>query len=65
MSADPALVFVDAHILVYAYDKSTGQKRERARSLLAEFWKAVEEQPRAKAMAKDLRVGRGSGQSKR
>ena len=38
MSADPPLVFVDTNLLVYAYDRSAGQKRERARSLLDRLW---------------------------
>jgi len=38
MSADPPLVFVDTNLLVYAYDRSAGQKRERARALLDRLW---------------------------
>jgi len=38
MSADPARVFVDTNVLVYAYDKSAGEKWERARSILSELW---------------------------
>lgn len=40
MSADQQLVFVDTNVLVYAYDKSAGQKRERAHSLLDQLWSA-------------------------
>ncbi|MBM3122311.1 MAG: PIN domain-containing protein [Chloroflexi bacterium] len=40
MSADHSLVFVDTNILVYAYDRSAGQKRERARSFLDQLWTA-------------------------
>jgi predicted nucleic acid-binding protein len=40
MSAETGLVFADTSILVYAYDKSAGAKRERARSILDELWSA-------------------------
>jgi len=38
MSADPALEFVDANVLVYAFDSSAGRKRETARALLERLW---------------------------
>jgi predicted nucleic acid-binding protein len=31
-------VFVDTNILVYAHDRSTGRKHERAKRLIAEIW---------------------------
>ncbi len=34
--------FVDTNILVYAYDETAGQKRDRARFLLAELWESGE-----------------------
>jgi len=40
MSADQSLAFVDTNVLVYAYDRTAGQKRERARSLLDQLWTA-------------------------
>jgi predicted nucleic acid-binding protein len=39
MSAD-AREFVDANILVYAFDASAGLKRERARGLLERLWES-------------------------
>jgi len=38
MSADHALEFVDANVLVYAFDSSAGRKRETARALLERLW---------------------------
>lgn len=35
--AEP-MVFVDANVLVYAYDQTAGEKREHARSLLEGLW---------------------------
>jgi predicted nucleic acid-binding protein len=32
--------FVDTNILVYAHDETAGEKRDRARSLLAELWES-------------------------
>jgi predicted nucleic acid-binding protein len=32
------LVFIDTNVLVYAYDRTAGQKHLMARSLLAELW---------------------------
>jgi predicted nucleic acid-binding protein len=40
MSDDLSQVFVDTNVLVYAYDKSAGHKRERARALLDQIWAA-------------------------
>lgn len=34
--------FVDTNILVYAYDETAGDKRDRARFLLAELWESGE-----------------------
>lgn len=31
-------VFVDTNVLVYAHDRSAGERRERAANLLAELW---------------------------
>jgi len=38
MSADQPLVFVDTNVLVYAYDRSAGQKWDRARALVDQVW---------------------------
>ena len=38
MSAEPARDFVDANILVYAFDASAGKKRMAAEQLLARLW---------------------------
>lgn len=38
MSADEGPVFVDTNVLVYAFDQSAGDKRDRARSLLDRLW---------------------------
>lgn len=38
MSVDPSRVFVDTNILVYAHDRSAGQKHDRARSALNTLW---------------------------
>jgi len=38
MSADAPREFVDANILVYAFDASAGDKQARAESLLARLW---------------------------
>ncbi len=38
MSAAEVPVFVDTNILVYAFDQSAGDKRDRARSLLDQLW---------------------------
>jgi predicted nucleic acid-binding protein len=34
--------FVDTNIVVYAYDATAGDKRDRARSLLADLWESGE-----------------------
>jgi predicted nucleic acid-binding protein len=36
------LRFVDTNIVVYAHDQTAGDKRDRARSLLAELWESGE-----------------------
>lgn len=38
MSASPQREFVDANILVYAFDASAAEKREAARQLLERLW---------------------------
>ena len=38
MSAEPARAFVDANVLVYAYDQSAGRKKVVAEQLLGELW---------------------------
>lgn len=38
MSADEAPVFIDTNVLVYAFDQSAGEKRNRARTLLDRLW---------------------------
>ena len=40
MSAEPAHEFVDANVLVYAFDASAGQKKVAAEQLLAQLWEA-------------------------
>src|SRR5262245_48498046 len=40
MSAEAAREFVDANILVYAYDASAGRKKTTAEELLAHLWEA-------------------------
>jgi len=40
MSAEPAREFVDANILVYAFDASAGVKWEAAKQLLERLWEA-------------------------
>ena len=40
MSAEPANEFVDASVLVYAFDASAGQKKVAAEQLLAQLWEA-------------------------
>lgn len=32
--------FVDTNILVYAYDRTVGHKRDHARALIAELWES-------------------------
>jgi predicted nucleic acid-binding protein len=38
MSAEPQREFVDANVLVYAFDSSAGQKRGAAQALLERLW---------------------------
>ena len=38
MSAEPAREFVDANVLIYAFDTSAGKKHTCAGQLLARFW---------------------------
>ena len=38
MSAEPAREFVDANVLVYAFDVSAGRKKAAAEGLLANLW---------------------------
>jgi predicted nucleic acid-binding protein len=41
MSDEPSTrSFVDTNVLVYAYDRSAGAKRERASALLRELWRS-------------------------
>lgn len=40
MSAEPGREFVDANVLVYAFDASAGQKKVAAEQLLARLWEA-------------------------
>jgi predicted nucleic acid-binding protein len=38
MNAEPQREFVDANVLVYAFDSSAGQKRQAAQALLERLW---------------------------
>jgi predicted nucleic acid-binding protein len=40
MRAEPAREFVDANVLVYAFDASAGKKKAVAEQLLARFWES-------------------------
>ncbi len=40
MSVEPPHEFVDANILVYAFDSSAGRKQQAARSLLERLWES-------------------------
>jgi predicted nucleic acid-binding protein len=40
MSAESAREFVDANVLVYAFDASAGHKKEEAERLLTRVWEA-------------------------
>lgn len=40
MSVEPAREFVDANVLVYAYDASAGKKKAAGEQLLAQLWEA-------------------------
>jgi predicted nucleic acid-binding protein len=38
MNGEPAYQFVDTNVLVYAHDKTAGQKHEQAKELIQELW---------------------------
>ena len=38
MSAEPGRIFVDTNILVYAHDRSAGEKHHRAKELIRMLW---------------------------
>ena len=38
MSADAALCFVDSNVLIYAHDRTAGEKYEQARDLVGALW---------------------------
>ncbi len=40
MNAEPQREFVDANVLVYAFDSSAGRKQETARALLERLWES-------------------------
>ena len=40
MNVEPAREFVDANVLVYAFDASAGRKKAAAERLLARLWEA-------------------------
>ena len=40
MSEPRDLQFVDTNILIYAYDRSAGEKHDRARDLIRELWQS-------------------------
>lgn len=40
MSAKEPLQFIDTNILIYAYDRSAGDRHERARDLVTALWKS-------------------------
>ena len=40
MIADLPLAFVDTNVLIYAYDRSAGDRHTRAKVLVAELWKS-------------------------
>ena len=40
MHAEPQREFVDANVIVYAFDSSAGQKQETARALLERLWES-------------------------
>lgn len=40
MNAEPQREFVDANVLVYAFDSSAGRKQESARALLERLWES-------------------------
>ena len=40
MNAEPQRDFVDANVLVYAFDSSAGRKQQAARALLERLWES-------------------------
>lgn len=40
MSVEPPLEFVDTNVLIYAYDRTAGDRHIRAKILVAELWKS-------------------------
>lgn len=40
MSAEAVREFVDTNVLVYAFDRSSGEKGEKARALVRELWES-------------------------
>ena len=40
MSVEPALEFVDTNIVIYAYDRTAGDRHMRAKVLVAELWRS-------------------------
>jgi predicted nucleic acid-binding protein len=40
MNAEPPREFVDTNVFVYAFDRSSGEKGEKARVLVRELWEA-------------------------
>ena len=40
MSVEPPLEFVDTNVLIYAYDRTAGDRHMRAKILVAELWKS-------------------------
>jgi predicted nucleic acid-binding protein len=38
MNADPGYQFIDTNILVYAHDRSAGEKHSRAKGVMRELW---------------------------
>lgn len=40
MSAESFLEFVDTNVLIYAYDRSAGERHARAKALVTELWRS-------------------------
>jgi len=40
MSAEASLEFVDTNVLIYAYDRSAGERHARAKALVGELWRS-------------------------
>lgn len=40
MSAELSLEFVDTNVLIYAYDRSAGERHTRAKALVSELWRS-------------------------